>query len=305
MPKITIVGAGNVGASACSWITAFNLADVVLIDKNAGLAKGKAMDISDAMRIFNSNRKITGTDDFSMAEGSEIIVITAGLARKPGMKREDLLSANAQIIKSISDNIKKYVSEDTLWICVTNPLDIMTLLLYKYGGIAKDRLFGMGVNLDSARMANIAAEETNMPRVNFSPIVLGAHGKDMFPVAGSLSVFGFNVLDEKETEKILVRTSNRGAEIVEAFGSGSAYFAPGAAIYQLAKAILNNENVIIPASVIVKDELDLAEESAIGMPVRVGGSGWAIENSIKFDSDVKQSLQKAAQEVSKSLSIIL
>ncbi len=294
MPKVAVIGSGNVGAAAGMWIAGFGIADVALIDKNEGLAKGKAMDISDSLYILGSNKKVAG-GGFDLAQGSDIVVITAGMARKPGMTREDLLIVNGQIVKSVLNSLPGDLN-DPVFICVTNPLDIMTTLIHKIMNIPENRLVGMGVNLDTSRMANIASEESDMARIAFSPMVLGAHGKEMLPLEDSLTVKGMDILSNEQKKNIARRTSKRGAEIVEAFGSGSAYVAPGAAIYQIVKAIILDEGAILPLSVVTR-RLGIENAGAIGLPVKVGRNGCFAVNIDNLPGEVLEKIKKISVEI--------
>ncbi len=297
MSKVAIIGAGNVGGLAASWIAGLDLADVVLLDKGSGKAKGKAMDINDALYILGSSRWVEGGSDYDMLSGCEVIVVTAGVARKPGMSREDLLRLNLDITSSILAEARKRVSDSVVWIFVTNPVDIITTYAYRFLGIDRHKIIGMGVNLDSSRMINQIADRYKLDRNSITAMVIGRHGKGMLPLVDSVSVSGLNFPMSSEDKKYIAeKTINRGAEIVSALTVGSAYVAPGAGIYQVVKAILGDTNQLLPLSVPLEGEYGL-ENVAIGVPVKVGRSGWKEILEIDLTDDLLSSLKKAGQEI--------
>lgn len=286
--KIAIIGAGNVGAMTALRIIDAGLADVVLIDIVPGLAKGKALDISDTRPISGSKANITGTEDIKDIKGSDIAVITAGLARKPGMSRDDLLKKNAEIVKDISVQIKKYCP-NSIVIVVTNPLDAMSYLTMKTTGFDPKKVIGMGGVLDSARFINIASEEDK--DVNGEEIfMMGSHGDTMVPVNRS-KVLSDDIF--KESSEV---ARNRGAEIVKYLGTGSAYFAPSIAIFFMLKAIIKDEKRTMCASAYLTGQYG-EKDIYIGVPVVLGSSGVEKIIEIKLTDAEKASFKKSAQDI--------
>ncbi len=274
MSKVAIIGAGNVGGLAGTWIAGLGIADVVLIDKGSGRAKGKAMDINDALAILGSNRWVEGGDDYSLIKGSKVIVITAGVARKPGMSREDLRVKNEEIVGDILQKAVKFVDEDAVWIVVTNPLDHITNFVYSRLSTSRHKVIGMGVNLDSSRMINQVSKRFKISRTSVQAVVIGQHGKGMLPLLDSVSVNGMRLgLSEQDKAMIMEKTINRGAEIVSAFGDGSAYVAPGAGVYQVVKAVLTNSQEVLPLSVRLEGEYGIRGK-CLGVPVKLGYLCW-------------------------------
>ncbi|MBU1005962.1 MAG: malate dehydrogenase [Candidatus Omnitrophica bacterium] len=290
--KVAVIGAGNVGAMAASRIVDADLADVALIDIVPGLAKGKALDISDARPIVGSKANIFGSESFDALRDSDIVVVTAGLARKPGMSRDDLLKKNTQIIKDISCHIKKQCPSSIV-IIVTNPLDAMAYLTMKTTGFEPGRVIGMAGVLDSARFANIASE--NIKDAERDDIfMMGSHGDTMVPInrAKSLSDDIF-----KETSD---RARKRGAEIVGHLKTGSAYFAPSAAVFYMVKSILKNEEKTVCASAYLSGEYG-EKDIYIGVPLTLGSRG--VKNIIKIEltDQEKQSFKESARDIRESI----
>ncbi len=280
--KISVIGAGNVGSLAAMRIAGDGLGDVLLIDIAKGLAHGKALDLEDARAILKYNYNIKGSDDIHQIRDSDIIVITAGLARKPGMSREELLSKNAQILKEVCSNIKE-LAKQAIVIVVTNPLDIMTFYALKITGFKPEKVFGMGISLDAARFANLIAEELAIPVTDVEALVIGAHGEAMLPLPRFTKIKGVlldEFIDEKKEELLVSRTINRGAEIVESLGSGSAFFAPSAAISVIVRAIVKDEKRTIGLCSYLNGEYGI-KNTCIGVPCRIGKNG--IEKVIELD----------------------
>ena len=280
--KISVIGAGNVGSLAAMRIAGDGLGDILLIDIAKGLAHGKALDLEDARAILKYNYNIKGSDDIRQIRDSDIIVITAGLARKPGMSREELLSKNAQILKEVCLNIKE-LAKQAIVIVVTNPLDIMTLYALKITGFKPEKVFGMGISLDTARFANLIAKELAIPVTDVEALVIGAHGEAMLPLPRFTKIKGVlldEFIDEKKEELLVSRTINRGAEIVESLGSGSAFFAPSAAISAIVRAIVKDEKRTIGLCSYLNGEYGI-KNTCIGVPCRIGKNG--IEKIIELD----------------------
>jgi len=280
--KISIFGAGNVGSLTALRIAQENLAEVVLVDIVKGMAQGKSFDIEDARWLLNSNYNLRGTEDINQIKGSDVVVVTAGLARKPGMTREELLAKNAAILKDICLNIKS-LSPESIVIIVTNPLDLMTFYALKITGFNPKKLFGMGISLDAARFANIISKELSVPVTDVEACVIGSHGEAMLPLARWTKVKGEPLnkfIDDKKCADLVKKTIGRGLEIITLLGSGSAYFAPSAAVAQIVKAIAKNESRVIGACTLLNGEYGL-KDICLGLPCRIGKAG--IEEVIKVD----------------------
>lgn len=298
MRKISVIGAGNVGGLTASRLLENRLGEIILVDTALNLAQAKALDLEDARYALGSNYQITATDDFSRISGSDIAIITAGLARKPGMKREELLAKNAQILRAVAANVKKS-APDAVCIVVTNPVDVMTYLCIKELNTDRRRVFGMGINLDASRFANLISKRINQDILNIKAVVLGIHGEEMIPLS-RLAQVGNRPLNSfvsgSELKQIEGETVLRGAQIVNLYGSGSAYFAPSAAILQMVKAVLNDTDEICGASILLEGEYGISG-ACLGVPVKLGKGG--IKEIIKLDlnKDELSALQKSAEAV--------
>ncbi len=307
MAKVTIVGAGQTGATTAHWLAERQMADVVLVDILEGMPQGKALDLSEAMPIVNSDAKVYGTNDYADTAGSDIVIITAGLPRKPGMSRDDLLAANSKIVRASVEQALA-VSPDTIFIILTNPLDVMTFLAMKVSGLPRERVIGQAGILDSARMRTFVSMELGVSVENVHCYVLGGHGDDMVPLTRHSNVAGVpleDILPKDRLEAIVERTRKGGGEIVGLLKTGSAFYAPSAALMQMAEAILLNRHLIVPASAYLDGEYG---QSGIyfGVPVQLGRVG--LEKIIEYDlSDTEQeALEKSAdhvREVIESLNI--
>ena len=301
--KITIVGAGNVGAMTALRIIEHELADVVLIDIDEGISKGKAYDLADASSIMGYEKKVEGTSDYSKINGSSIVIITAGFVRKPGMSREDLIQKNGAVIKEVVLKVKEFTPESII-IVVTNPLDIMTYLAYKVSGFDRNRVMGMAGILDSARQSNLISEEMGITKPEVDSIIVGSHDDNMVPLLNYSKVQGQplkKVMDEAKLAAILERTKKRGAEIVSLLKSGSAFFAPSAACFSMVKCILNNERLTMCASVYLDGEYGL-HDMCLGVPVVLGKNGIEKILQLDLDDDECRRLQKSAELVKDSIS---
>jgi malate dehydrogenase len=285
--KISIIGAGNVGCLTAVRLVQEGIGEILLVDIVKGLAQGKAFDLEDARPILKYDYKIEGTGDIGKIKDSDIIIITAGLARKPGMSREELLNKNAQILKDICLNIKRLTSE-AIVIVVTNPLDLMTYLALKVTGFKPHKVFGMGISLDSARFANLISKELNIPSTDIDACVIGSHSEAMLPLPRFTKIKGITLdefLNDKEIEDLENKTVNRGAEIVSLLGSGSAFFAPSAAIAEITRTVVKDQKKTIGASAYLDGEYDL-KDICIGVPCRIGKNG--IEKIIELDLDKEE-----------------
>jgi malate dehydrogenase len=286
--KISIIGAGNVGAMTASRIIDAGLADTVLIDIVPGLAKGKALDISDARPIMGSKVSIEGSEDFSDLKDSNIVIITAGLSRKPGMSRDDLLQKNAEIIKDISLKIKK-ICPLSIVIVVTNPLDVMSYLVMKTGGFNPKKVIGMAGVLDSARFLNAASLKAK--GIKESDIfMMGSHGDTMVPLNRS------SKLSDDIFKESLELARNRGAEIIGYLKTGSAYFAPSAAVFYMLKSIIKNENKIVCVSAYLTGQYG-EKDIYIGVPVVLNNSGIKEIIEIELTEKEKQAFKESACQI--------
>jgi malate dehydrogenase len=304
--KISVIGAGNVGSLAAMRIAGDGLGDVLLIDVVKGLAYGKALDLEDARAILRYNYNIKGSDDINQVKGSDIVVITAGLARKPGMSREELLAKNAQILKEICLNVKN-LAKNAVVVIVTNPLDIMTLYALKITGFKPQKLFGMGVSLDAARFANLIAQELGLLCTDVEALVIGAHGETMMPLAGFTKVKGVSLdefMNEDKIKSLVSRTVGRGAEIVANLGTGSAFFAPSAAIAAIVKTIAKDEKRIIGLCSYLNGEYGI-KDTCIGVPCRLGKNGIEQVIELELSQEEKAGLHKSAMLVAQSAAPLL
>jgi len=306
MKKVTIIGAGNVGGLAAMRIAQENKAEVCLIDVILGAAKGKAFDLDDCRQILNIGYKIAGTDDIEQLRDSQIIVITAGLARKPGMTRENLLHKNSSILKEICEKIKMLAPEAVV-IIVTNPLDAMTYYALKILNFCSCKVFGMGVTLDGSRFANLISKELEVPVNEIKPVVLGSHGEAMLPLPRWTLVRNrllTEIIKEPAKIELLVReTVERGREIVALLGSGSAYFAPSAAIAQIVKAIINDEKIVLGVSAYLDGEYG-ARDICAGVPCVIGARGIEKIMELELNDQEKKAFSESVEAVRKLNSLL-
>jgi len=303
--KVSIIGAGSVGATLAMRVLESGIADVVLLDLFGNIAKGKALDLLDAAPLAGHENNIIGTDKYEDTKSSDIVVVTAGLARKPGMTREDLVLKNAAIIKDVSNNIKKY-SPDAIVIVVTNPLDAMTYLARRVTGFDRRRIFGMAGELDGSRLITLVSDELKVPRASVTTYMLGSHGDTMVPVISSTLVSGKplrGVIPEDRLAAIVKRTKDRGAEIVSLLGTGSAYYSPSAAVFKMIDAILNDKNQLVTASVCLDGEYGLNDIS-IGVPCRLGRRGVTEVVTIPLDEKEKAEFLRSAEAIKDSIKLL-
>lgn len=305
MKKISVIGAGAVGATLAQRIIEGGIADVVLVDILKNVAAGKALDLLDASPVVGHERNITGTDDYGQTEGSDVVVITAGLPRKPGMTREELISKNAGIVKGVSENIKKY-SPYTIVIVVTNPLDVMTYLALKTMGSGRNKVFGMAGVLDGSRMAYLIADELKVKRDSVQTVVLGSHGDTMVPVLSKTKVDGkpvTSLLPKDKLDKIVKRTCDRGAEIVSLLGTGSAFYSPSAATVKMINAIIKDTKETLTVSALMEGEYGL-KDICIGVPCVIGKSGMEKVVEIDLSEEEKAAFLKSANAIKSSINIL-
>lgn len=297
--KVTVVGAGQVGATTAMRVAEKELADVVLVDVLEGVPAGKALDICEAGSIEQHDCKLTGcTDEYTNAEDSDIVVITAGLARKPGMSRDDLLSTNMKIMKSVIREIA-IVAPESILIIVSNPLDAMCHVAYESSGFPKNRVIGMAGVLDSARFKAFIALELDVSVENIQAFVLGGHGDTMVPLPRFSTVAGIPITELMSSERIAAlvdRTRKGGAEIVELLKTGSAYYAPASASVEMVEAILKDKKKILPCAVYLEGEYGI-NDLFIGVPVKLGGTGVEEIIQVELTDEEKKSLQNSAASV--------
>ncbi|MER3459184.1 MAG: malate dehydrogenase [Chloroflexota bacterium] len=305
--KISIIGAGNVGATCAAWLAERELGDIVLVDipQTEGMPAGKALDLTQAGPIVGYNTRITGTTSYDETVGSDIGVITAGVPRKPGMSREDLVTVNQNIIKDV---IQKFVpgSPNAILIVVTNPLDTMTYVAYKLSGFPRERVIGQAGILDSARMRAFIAMELNVAVENTHAFVLGGHGDEMVPLPRYSTVAGIPITELLPPERvaaIVERTRKGGGEIVQLLKTGSAYYAPGAAVAQMVEAILKDKKLIVPCSAYLEGEYGL-RDMCFGVPVKLGRKGIEEIIEITLTEEERQGLQRSAQLIRETMSAL-
>jgi malate dehydrogenase len=295
MSTISIIGAGQVGATLAFLTLERKLGDVVLIDYVEGLAKGKALDIMQAGAITGFENSIIGTDDYSKIKGSEIVVITAGLPRKPGMSRLDLLKKNSEIVSSVVKEIAAYAPESIILV-VTNPLDVMTYLAYKKSNFKPERVLGQAGVLDTARLKYFIAQECEVPAQEVSTMILGGHGDSMVPIISQTTVSEkplIEMLSKEAIEKVIEKTRSGGAEIVSLLKTGSAYYAPAGAALIMMDAIVKDANSLLPASAYLNGEYGL-KDIYVGVPVRLGREGIREVVEISLTDKEKEALHKSA-----------
>jgi malate dehydrogenase len=303
--KISIIGAGMTGSTSAHWLAEREIADLVLVDIVEGMPQGKALDLQESLPVVGKDVEIVGSNDFAATKGSDIVVITAGIPRKPGMSREDLLTINAKIVSEATTNSLHY-SPDAIFIVLTNPLDTMAYLAMKVGKLPRERIVGQAGVLDSTRMRAFVALETGVSVENIHCYVMGSHGDEMVPLTRHSNVAGIPLrefLPADKLEAIVNRTRKGGGEIVNLLKTGSAYYAPGVAVAQMAEAILKDKHLIIPASTYMQGEYGL-EEVFFGVPVQLGRTGMEKIVEYKLDADEKAALEKSAAVVKESIGVM-
>lgn len=296
--KITIVGAGNVGATAAHWAAVKELGDIVLVDVVEGIPQGKGLDLLEAgpVELFDCN--IVGTNSYEPTEGSDIVIITAGIARKPGMSRDDLLKTNAGIVKSVAEQAVKY-SPNAIFIVVSNPLDVMAYVTYKVTGLPKNRVVGMAGILDTARYRTFIAQEAGVSVEDIQALVLGGHGDDMVPLVSYTTISGIPVtqfIPRERLDAIVQRTRDGGIEIVNYLKTGSAYYAPSAAAIQMAEAILRDKKRVLPCSAWLEGEFGL-RDVFVGVPVVLGANGIEKIIEVSLTNEELAALRQSAEHV--------
>lgn len=301
MKKITVIGAGNVGATCANVIAQKDLTrEVVLVDVQEGVAEGKALDMWQTSSILNFNTRVTGTtNDYLRTKGSGVIVVTAGLPRKPGMSRDDLIKTNAKIVKESVEKAIKY-SPDAIVVVVSNPLDVMTYAAYKAARKSSQKVFGMAGILDTGRYRAFVADALNVSPKDIHALLLGGHGDAMVPLPRYTSVNGIPItelLGKEEIDKIVERTRKGGGELVNLMGT-SAWYAPGASAAQMVEAIVDDQHRIFPVSAMLNGQYGM-KDLYIGVPVKLNANGLEEIIELSLNEDEKKLFQKSAQEVKK------
>jgi len=303
--KVSIVGAGNVGATAAHWIAAKELADVVLIDIMEGIPQGKALDLAQAMPVEKRDCTVIGTNDYADTANSDIVIITAGIPRKPGMSRDDLLNTNYKIMQDVVSKVVKY-SPNCILIIVSNPLDAMAQTAYKLSGFSRNRVIGMAGILDSARFRTFIAMELDVSVENVTAFVLGGHGDTMVPLPRYSTVAGIPITELMPPDRVqalVERTANGGAEIVKHLKTGSAYYAPSASAVEMVEAILKDKKKILPCAAYLEGEYGI-NGLYVGVPVKLGANGLEKIIEIELTADEKAALDKSAAAVKELVGVI-
>ncbi len=305
--KITIVGAGMVGASCAAWLAERELGDIVLVDipQTEDMPKGKALDLLQAGPIVGYDARVTGATSYEPTANSDVVVVTAGVPRKPGMTREDLVGINTRVVRAVASQIVA-TSPNAIIIIVTNPLDTMTHVAFQASGFPKNRVIGQAGILDSARMRTFVAQELNVSIENVQSFVLGGHGDEMVPLVRFCTVAGIPISELMPAERVAAivdRTRKGGGEIVNLLKTGSAYYAPGAAAAEMVEAILKDKKLIRPCSAYLDGEYGL-KDIYFGVPVILGRSGVEKIIEVTLTDDEKAMLQKSADLIRSTMSVV-
>ena len=296
--KITIVGAGNVGATTAHWAAAKELGDVVLIDIIEGLPQGKALDLAESAPLEGFDCRLVGTNDYADTAHSDVVVVTAGIARRPGMSRDDLLQTNAKIVSTVVSQVVRY-SPNAYLIVVSNPLDAMVHVAKQVSGWPKQRVMGMAGVLDSARFRYFIAQELGVSVEDVHGFVLGGHGDTMVPVPRYATVNGISItqlLSAEQIARLVQRTRDGGAEIVNYLKQGSAFYAPGAAIVQMVEAIVKDKKRVLPAAAYLEGEYGL-HDIYVGVPILLGAAGVEKVNEVELTTEEQAALKRSAAAV--------
>ncbi len=305
--KISIIGAGHVGATTASWLAEREVGDIVLLDipEVGDMPKGKALDLMQAGPIRGFDTRITGTSDYADTADSDVVVITAGMARKPGMSREDLVGTNARIVKSVVEQVVAH-SPNAILLVVTNPLDSMVYLAKKVSGFPRQRVLGQAGILDSARMRTFIAMELGVSLDSVWALVMGGHGDEMVPLPRYSTVGGIPItelLPPDRIEAIVERTRKGGGEIVQLLKTGSAFYAPGAAVAQMVEAILRDKHAVLPASAYLEGEYGL-NDICFGVPVVLGRNGVERIIEVSLTDEEKAAVQRSVNLIRKTMSML-
>ena len=300
--QVAVIGAGNVGASAALFIAERGLADVTLIDIVDGMPQGKALDTQQAEPLWHKGGRVSGANDLAAVKGADVVVMTAGFARKPGMSRTDLLKANADIVRPAAEAVKQH-APNAIVVVVTNPLDVMAWLFWKTSGFPKSRVLGMAGILDSARMRAFIAMELGVSGADVDAMVLGGHGDSMVPLPRFTTVGGIPITELLPSDRVAAiadRTRNGGAEIVKLLKTGSAYYAPAMSAVEMVEAILTDQKRLVPCSVLLEGEYGM-KNLFIGVPIILGGKGVEKIIPLKLSADELSALQKSGADVAASI----
>jgi malate dehydrogenase len=303
--KVTVVGAGNVGANCALRIAEKELADVVLVDVVEGVPQGKSLDLLQSGPVQGYDVMLTGSNDYEPTANSDIVVITAGLPRKPGMSRDDLLMANYEVVKTATEQSVKH-SPNAILVLVTNPLDAMCQTAYMVSKFSRNRVIGMAGVLDSARFRTFIAQELNVSVENVTAVVLGGHGDTMVPLVRLSNVSGIpltELLDKAALDRLVDRTRNGGAEIVKYLKTGSAYYAPSAATVEMVESILKDKKKVLPCAAYLEGEYSI-NDLFVGVPCKLGAMGIEKIYEIQLNEDEKAALAKSAGAVKELVDII-
>ena len=303
--KVTVVGAGNVGANCAVRIADKELADVVLVDVVEGVPQGKGLDLLQSGPVQGYDVSITGANEYEPTANSDIAIITAGFPRKPGMSRDDLLMANFEVIKTATEQVAKY-SPNCIIIVVTNPLDAMAQAAFRVSKFSKNRVIGMAGVLDSARFRTFIAQELNVSVENVTGVVMGGHGDTMVPLVRLSNVAGIpltELMDQATIDRIVDRTANGGAEIVKYLKTGSAYYAPSAAAVEMAESILKDKKKVLPCAAYLEGEYGI-NGLYVGVPVKLGARGIEKIYEIKLTADEQAKLNKSAASVQELVNVL-
>jgi malate dehydrogenase len=297
--KVTVVGAGNVGATTAHILANKELAnEIVLVDIIEGIPQGKALDMYESTPVERTDTRITGTNSYDETKNSDIVIITAGLPRKPGMSRDDLMAKNTEIVKSVTEQVVAQ-SPNSIIIVVSNPLDVMTYVAYKTSGFEKNRVMGMAGVLDSARFRTFISMELNVSVEDISAFVLGGHGDSMVPLPRYSTVAGIplpDLMDKETIDRLVQRTRDGGIEIVNYLKTGSAYYAPASSSVEMAEAIIKDKKRILPCAAWLEGEYNL-KDVMVGVPVKLGKNGIEEIIQIKLNPDEQEALNKSASGV--------
>ncbi len=303
--KVTVVGAGNVGATTALRIQQLGYTDVVLVDVVEDLPQGKALDMLEAGPVIGTDARVTGSNSYDESADSDVVVITAGIARRPGMSRDDLLLTNMRITSSVTEQVVKY-SPDCIIIAVTNPLDAMVQNIYETSGFPRNRVFGMAGILDTARFRTFIAEELNVSVEDVQALVLGGHGDDMVPLVRYTSVGGIPITElmaEEKIDQLVARTRAGGGEIVALLKEGSAYYAPSAAITQMVEAVLLDKKRVLPACAYLEGEYGI-NGLCVGVPVKLGAGGVEQIMQIGLTEEERTALRHSAASVQELVDVM-
>ena len=305
--KISVIGAGNVGATLTQRLAELELGDVVVLDipQMEGMPAGKGLDILEAAPVYGYDSHVKGTTNYADTANSDVVVITAGIARKPGMSRDDLLNTNAGIVKAVTEQVAK-TSPNAILIVVSNPLDAMCYVALKTSGFPRNRVIGMAGVLDSARMASFIAEATQTSVEDVQTMVLGGHGDTMVPVTRYCTVAGVpigEILKKEQVDAIVKRTAEGGAEIVKLLKTGSAYYAPSASVAAMVESIIKDKKRILPCAAFLQGEYGI-KDLYVGVPVKLGAQGIEMIVQLNLTAEEKGALQKSAAAVQELVEVL-